>query len=124
MNKVDLDALEALEAKATPGPWRDEIGCYEDSQGAHAIGPYCDAEKYEDEIDESGEWLWEIDAYKDAALIKFMRNNIKPMIAELRAAREVISVIKGSKHMSTWSRPALIQTAVEMYDEVTCGGEK
>lgn len=68
---IDLDKLLELEAKATPGPW----DC-DESYGQFFINQY------------SGPTT------SDLELMDVMRNFIKELCAELRAARTAISALK------------------------------
>lgn len=103
MDKVDLDALEALEAKATEGPWT--WYSVNDDDFEVLCGPFEDARDAEfktiskncvmDDGSASGEYGRSMGSdTPDGQLIAAMRNNIKPMIEELRAAREVIKTVE------------------------------
>lgn len=61
---IDLDKLLELEAKATPSTWDVES------------------------------WRYGQINFEDAELIHVMRNNIKQLCAELRAAREVVAYFR------------------------------
>lgn len=78
MSKVDLDALEALEKAATPTNWQALHSC------GDVYGSFI--------IDHNRNKLLSTSSYglmrQDASLIAAMRNNIKPMIEELRALRK------------------------------------
>ena len=67
---VDLDKLLELEAKATQGPWALEID-------TAPLTLFLD------------DRFTELDRAEDIELISAMRNNIKDLCTELRAAREV-----------------------------------
>lgn len=107
---IDLDALDALEAEATQGRWKIETGQCEWGTGAAAIGPYHYAKEYDEDTDESGEWLWEVDARKDADFINAVRNNYRAMAAELRISREVIEY---------FGKFFPFSPLIKKYDEVT-----
>jgi hypothetical protein len=72
---IDLDRLIELEANATPGPWIESIS-----------GKWCCAEGPDVATFEEGE--------RDAQLIAAMRNSIKELCSELKAAREVCDSAK------------------------------
>ena len=67
---IDLDKLLELEAKATQGPWALEI----------------DTAPFTIFLDNR---FTELDRAEDLELISAMRNNIKDLCTELRAARDV-----------------------------------
>lgn len=93
MTMIDLDELAWLEAGATKGPWVDEgdgeVSCEHEDPATVPRGyrPYitaCDA-----------------NSSADAALIAASRNALPALIAELNAARDVISHAKALVHHMT-----------------------
>ena len=68
--KLDLDALEALAQKATPGPWKPMV-LWQD--GAWPVGPYSRNEAT---------------AKADAALISALRNALPALLALARRAEK------------------------------------
>ncbi len=72
---IDLDKILALEAKATPGPWALVVESA--PLTLYLNDNFVQAERKED-ID----------------LISAMRNSIKELCAELRAAREVVAYFR------------------------------
>ena len=72
---IDLDKLLELEAKATQGPWALEID-------TAPLTLFLDNR------------FTELDRAEDLELISAMRNNIKDLCAELRAARGVVEAAR------------------------------
>jgi alpha-D-ribose 1-methylphosphonate 5-triphosphate synthase subunit PhnG len=101
---IDLDALDALEAKATPGPWWSEIYSVENS---HATICNCADVMVDYPADH---------ASSNAELIAELRNSYRAMAAELRAARAVVEEAKS--HVDA---AFILQTVLNEYDEVTNG---
>lgn len=115
---IDLDALLELESKATPGRWKIETGQCEWGTGAAAIGPYHYAKDYDDDTDESGEWLWEVDARKDADFINAMRNNIRALCLRLKDAEESLKWYATLAEPRMFSHEELISVAEEYFYRV------
>lgn len=69
MSETLAEQLEALEAKATPGPWQFDGNC----------GGY---------IEEDGERIGRFYTFDDIPLIVALRNNLPTIIAALRAEAE------------------------------------
>jgi len=116
--KVNLDELDKLSKDAMPAPWRDDIATCEDATGAYACGPFHASNKYNNvdvDTDNNGEALWDIDSHKDAKLITAMRNNIDAMIAELRAAREVVVAAEQIEEFFGSDDRDRIEKALEKY---------
>jgi len=86
--KVDLDLLEKAEAAATQGIWGVES------------------------------WQLGHINYGDAKLIFLMRNNIKAMIAEIRAAREVVDAAEQIEEFFGSDDRDRIEKALEKYRAV------
>lgn len=82
MSKVDLDALEALEARASPGNWK--------LSHLEMFAHHTDAYLFQNTKHQESSKV----SLEDKELIEAMRNNIKHMIEELRAAREVIKTVE------------------------------
>lgn len=102
---IDLDKILELEAKASGAPW-DEM--HFDTYCC-AVGPECYEQKQ---------------ARKDQDLINLMRNNIRQICLELKAAREVIATVRhqtcyaGNDCMGVF---LAVDNAIDKYDEVTNG---
>ena len=106
MSKVDLDKLEALEKAATPGPWLfDFLGDGLTDQNYKVL--------FDDYIRHDGE------------LVHAMRNALPHMIAELKAAREVVrraripAKVGSITHESRSNVYTLLMQTLAVYDEVT-----
>lgn len=118
MNKVDLDALEALEKAADHSPWetysrRDQDG-FDVRWGVYGLDPYMPGK-----ID----IMYYRKPIQNCELIAAMRNALPAMIAELRAAREVIHTARvpykakyddGGDHDYVYG---LLRHALDKYDE-------
>lgn len=101
---INIDELLELEAKATPGPWT-----YADILGNPTVD-------------------------KDLKLTQAMRNNIKPLLEELKAARKVVetarSFVSALELVQTsgidisrgWNKELALQTILKELD--SCNNPK
>ena len=101
---IDLDKLLELEAKATPGPWALEID-------TAPLTLFLDNR------------FTELDRAEDLELISAMRNNIKELCTELRAAREVVEAARSAlDDMDVMFRTTeRLEAALKTYDEARRG---
>lgn len=86
---VDLDALEAAEKVATPGPW-----LYETNGWDHRV--------LQDEVPrKAGEVVVATlgQADRDSQVIVAARNALPSLVAELRLAREVVKAVRELGHL-------------------------
>lgn len=93
--KVDLDNLLELEARATPGNWystADDLGFMENdpSETYWTVGPRADSTNWTNDSNQPGYGLEK----RDTDLIAAMRNSIKALCEELRAARDAIKTVE------------------------------
>jgi len=103
MTVDDLDKLLELEAKATQGPWALEI----------------DTAPFALFLDNR---FTDLDR-EDIELISAMRNNIKELCTELRAAREVVEAARSAlDDMDVMFRTTeRLEAALKTYDEARRG---
>lgn len=114
---IDIDALEALEKAATPGPW------YSTSDGACCF-KIC-TNDWKEHSREAGEWIssgsydgdtgWAEKEFSNFSLIAAARNAIPSLIAELRAAREYIAA---SRETHFYEVSTKMVKALAAYDAV------
>jgi len=103
---LDLEALEAALEKASPGPWCQSVrgDCYGGLEGV-VLTPGHSVVHFDDE--------------SNAAAIVALMNAAPALIAELRAAREVVRVAKiGALDIAnSW-----LDSTLSAYDAATKGG--
>jgi hypothetical protein len=98
---IDLDKLLELEAKATPGPWKN-FAYAESNQGMAIIvtgGP--EGKQAED----------------NAILMAATRNSIRELCIELKAARKVIECSRRFEWDAFCDDSIAMETALMEYDE-------
>lgn len=82
-----LEALEKLEAEATPSPWAELIGCCED--GSLGI---------------NGPSHWLADGYEDKEFLIALRNHAKELLQSAKAARIYKEALEWiAKEPSEWA---------------------
>lgn len=123
-NKVDLDALLELEAKATPGPWEayGEVyspkGSYLSGVKTLAVVPYHEAVV-------SPYVSYEDSGCTESEFIAAMRNSIRELCSELKAARKVVEYLRKLDRQSGNYLDGHPPIAVlKEYDKVTGKGDR
>lgn len=99
---IDLDKILELEAKATQGPWALEID-------TAPITLYLD------------DRFTELDRTEDIGFISAMRNSIKELCHELRAARAVCAALKKARVEEYCNVPGYVDEAMDKLDKVRRG---
>lgn len=93
MKPVDLDELEKLEAKATPGPWGAD---YDRTTDAEKHGEFDNG--FTGKIEAPGHPDWSVvsewSEAPDCRLIVALRNAAAPMIAELKELRQDVKTFQ------------------------------
>ncbi len=89
LTAAELDALEALEKRATPGEWAAHTWIEDDGHAYRAVGPSCEPPAESDdraEVDGEPGCAQERQAYADAELLTGLRNAAPRLIAMARRA--------------------------------------
>ncbi len=85
--KVDIDKLLELEAKATPGPWFSDVNGEREGEGPHGVVWF---------ENDGRTAIFELSYWNqnNEILTASMRNNIRALCEELRAARKVVEAAR------------------------------
>ena len=99
---LDLDAIEARAEAATPGPWHTQVttACFDVIQGGdrHTDNRYISMMGVDSDPD--GDFRDYSESNADADFIAYARTDIPALVAELRAAREVVEAAQANA--DTW----------------------
>lgn len=121
---LDLDAIEARAEAATPGPWtarlRDDMWEINDGSGSNFVS-IVESCWLPDDCD-TGQYggIPDVD---DARFIAHARTDVPALVAELRAAREVVEAAHKWKSALTWDaewsiRPAEVGSTLQRKSEL------
>ncbi|MDG4791888.1 hypothetical protein O7626_39430 [Micromonospora sp. WMMD1102] len=129
---LDLNRLAALDARATPGPWRVVL---DDTESPTTVWQVCASPSHTEEVDPNGDTVFDCCAdgglhgepfflERDAEFVAEARTALPALVAELRALRAKLDLPCGSCHpctewsAETWRRADRTVPDVHQWDEV------